>query len=304
MCKRQTEIQRLTQLMFALPELDALQKQSLELRYLAVLNEFSRRCTRYSFLFHVGHFIITVGSLIVPALLSVQYADTKISFLPNETIQAQIYWTTWVLSLLVTMFNGIIVLYKVDKKYYFLHTTHERLRSEGWQYIQLTGRYAGVLIKYITPATHKNQFIHFCNSIEKIRMQQIEEEYYKYNENINQQNAAHAPNTQQTPAQAITNTTPSAAIQTSGKEIFPPSITEELYKQLASNGIKIPELRSILDGMVRWQSDGSQPSAQPSITKPSIDAFKTDLTNTSAINVVVNNDANTTTNQTQEKSEE
>ena len=71
---------------------------------------------------------------------------------------------------------------KVDKKYYFLHTTRERLRSEGWQYVQLTGRYAGGLIQYKIPTSHVNQFIFFCHHVEKIRMRQIEEEYYKHEE--------------------------------------------------------------------------------------------------------------------------
>ena len=40
--------------------------------------------------------------------------------------------------------NGDLLV-KIDKKYYFLNTTLERLRSEGWQYFSLTGRYSGHL---------------------------------------------------------------------------------------------------------------------------------------------------------------
>jgi hypothetical protein len=69
----------------------------------------------------------------------------------------------------------------VDKKYYFLNTTMERLRSEGWQYVGLTGRYSGHLIGNRQP-THQNQFVYFVHYIEKIKMKQVEEEYYKTDE--------------------------------------------------------------------------------------------------------------------------
>ena len=67
-------------------------------------------------------------------------------------------------------------MFKVDKKYYFLNTTMERLRSEGWQYVGLTGRYSG------SSSTHQNQFLTFTHHIEKIKMKQVEEEYYKMQE--------------------------------------------------------------------------------------------------------------------------
>jgi hypothetical protein len=108
--------------------------------------------------------------------MSIQYADTGGGV--GSNFQVLIYWITWVISLLVTTCNGIITLFKVDKKYYFLHTTCERLRSEGWQYFELTGRYSGQLTPYDIPS-HVNQFVFFTHAVEKIKMRQIEEEYYK-----------------------------------------------------------------------------------------------------------------------------
>jgi hypothetical protein len=251
-CRRQTEVERLKKVLQGLNELDATQKQLLEYRYLNLLHEFSNRCKRYSILFHIGHFIITVGSLIVPALLSVQYADVKVGIV-NEQIQAQIYWITWVLSLLVTTFNGILVLYKVDKKYYFLHTTRERLRSEGWQYFQLTGRYAGGLSNYTMPSTHKNQFVFFCHYVEKIRMRQIEEEYYKHEES-NQPNAIQSTSTAQQNGENTGQT----------KDLYPPSISEDL-KRL--NDQKPPVIHHILSKLIRAQSEVSPPQPTASIMK-------------------------------------
>ena len=127
-------------------------------------------------MFHCSRIIITVGSLIVPALLSIQGATI---------LNVQIYWSTWVISLLVTICNALMALFKFDKRYYYLHTVLEKLTSEGWQYIELTGKYSG----YHTPgtvATHNNQFIYFCHAIEKTRMKQVEEEYYKLSETPSQ----------------------------------------------------------------------------------------------------------------------
>ena len=163
-------------------------KNSIRRRYIHMLREYQTRAFCYSLLYHIGHLIITVGSLVVPALLSVQYTDSV------EQYQTQIYWLTWTLSLFVSMFNGVIVLFKVDKKYHSLHTTLERLRSEGWQYLELTGRYTGNLLHNGEEPTHKNQYRFFCHYVEKIKLSQIEEEYYKYEDPSNA--LSHAPNGQ------------------------------------------------------------------------------------------------------------
>jgi hypothetical protein len=162
-------------------DLSAVQKQIITTRYLSILENFQRRSRNYSYLFFSGHFIITVGSLFVPALLSIQNSDKSYTF-TNDTFSVQIYWTTFVISLLVTIFNGVLTLFKVDKKYYFLNTTLERLRSEGWQYFSLTGRYAGHPNTDKIIPTHNSQFLYFTHYIEKIKMKQVEEEYYKADE--------------------------------------------------------------------------------------------------------------------------
>jgi hypothetical protein len=214
-CRNPNEEERLELILQDLDGLTNLQKNILRERYIVVLQDFNRRCRFYSILYYVGHFIITVGSLIVPALMSIQYADTGSAFVQKQNFQTIVYWVTWVLSLMVTTSNGIITLFKVDKKYFFLHTTQERLRSEGWQYFELTGRYSGQLIQYELTPNHSNQFIFFTHAVEKIKMRQIEEEYYK-------QEDTHA-NPQQK-GSAATATTPVATAKISTN-----TIADELY---------------------------------------------------------------------------
>jgi hypothetical protein len=111
--------------------LEPYKKLILQERYLAVLRDFSIRASRLSLAFYSMRTIITVGSILVPAFLSIQ----------GTNIQMQLYWITWMLSILVTLCNGIMTLFKLDKKYFFINTTLELLHSEGWQYIGLSGRY-------------------------------------------------------------------------------------------------------------------------------------------------------------------
>ena len=147
-------------------DLSLVQKQIIQSRYLHILENFQKRTRNHSIVFFIGHFIVTVGSLFVPALLSVQNSGSNYTFnIPNFTVQ--IYWATFIISLMVTICNGILALFKIDKKYYFLNTTLERLRSEGWQYFGLTGRYSGHLIGNQVP-THQNQFVFFIHYIEKL----------------------------------------------------------------------------------------------------------------------------------------
>lgn len=193
-------------------DLTPVHKKIIQTRFLDIVENFQWRSHKYSLMFFLGHFIITVGSLFVPALLSIVNYSTGLAS-DCSTFNVEIYWATFVISILVTVFNGILTFYKVDKKYYFLNTTLERLRSEGWQYFGLTGRYSGHLIKYNKP-THENQFVFFTHYVEKIKMKQVEEEYYKADEKISQAPAG--------------NISPTAA----QNELYPLSPDQPMYGSL------------------------------------------------------------------------
>lgn len=211
-------------------------KNSIRRRYIHLLMEFRHRAFLYSLLYHIGHLIITVGSLIVPALLSVQYTDSLVNY------QTHIYWLTWTISLLVTTSNAVLVLFKVDKKYHYLHTVLERLRSEGWQFLELTGRYAGALLHNSEEATHKNQYRFFCHYVEKIKLSQIEDEYYKYDDAHNPM--AHQPN------QKPNTTTNSGLVLPSINEeiplLKPPQSVKEVMQGLISEDIPTPKNETVI----------------------------------------------------------
>ena len=162
------------------------QRRILQLRVNGLLREYGFRTRIYSISFHTLRTTTTVGSLIVPALLSAQYVNGNVTT-DTANIGVKVYWSVWVISLFVTICNGLMNLMKIDKKYYMLHTCYEHIVSEVWQYVQLSGKFSGQYTPGQEP-THSNQYIYICSILEKIRMKHIEEEYYK----VTEQNATGA----------------------------------------------------------------------------------------------------------------
>jgi Protein of unknown function (DUF4231) len=156
-----------------LSDLSPLQRHILKERYRFLMEEYRRRCRLYATLFYVFRITVTVGSLAVPALLSIQN---------NNSSPLWMYWLTWGISLAVTTSNGIMTLFKLDKRFFMLHATAERLRSETWQFIQLAGRYSGHHGHHHHKPTHANQYVYYCSQLEKINMKRVDEEYIKTTE--------------------------------------------------------------------------------------------------------------------------
>jgi hypothetical protein len=121
----------------------------------------------------------------------------------------------------------------MDKRYYYLHTCLEQLHSEGWQYIELSGKYSGFNTPNIPP-THSNQFVFFSHAVEKIRMRQVEEEYFKLIDN--------QPHPPAVPIDSL----------------IPPTPLKEEYKRMIS------QLHPIIDSPI---VNGDQGSAQTSSKK-------------------------------------
>lgn len=216
-------------------KLDDLRKIIFQLRFIEVLRTFETRAFRLAWFFHLLRILISVGSLIVPALLSIQYSDTSAStsIQDPESFAYEIYWATWVISLLVTTSNGIVSVFKIDKKYYFVHTTMEQLKSEGWQYLELSGRYSGFHTPGVLP-THENQFVYFCHAVEKIKMHQVEEEYFKLTDSHSHSGSGgpKIDGKPETKENTLVHPTPQASLEEIARNLPP-----ELRRQLKSVGI-------------------------------------------------------------------
>ncbi len=153
-------------------ELDPMSKQILKNRYINLVNAMEVASKRSSFWYSTFNTFTTVGSIIVPALISIQDR----TFITDATDQDQIehengiYWATWGVSLMVTLSNALLRLFSLDKTYITRKIKSNHLKSEGWLFLELAGDYSNY-------DSHQDAFIHFCNQIEKIKTEQITEEY-------------------------------------------------------------------------------------------------------------------------------
>ena len=171
LCKRENSVTYPLKQALASITLQAEQRIIFEERYIHVIEDSYARCSEITFSFHLNRIIITIGSIIVPALISIQYDIACLT-----TLSQTVYWFTWAVSLCVTISNGLLSMFKFDKKYYLYHATYEQLKTEGWQYLALTGHYraAGG-----NPNSHELQFHNFTQTIERILMREAEEQYIK-----------------------------------------------------------------------------------------------------------------------------
>jgi len=139
----------------------------LKSRFLSEVVDYEKRKLKTKKYYDVFRFIVTTGSILLPAILSLGQMDP--AKLPKNFDQIT-YWTSWTISLMVTASNGFLQLFSLDKNYFEYALTTEQLKTEGWQYFQLSG-------KYEDDESHQEAYKAFSKSIENIKRKQVEKEY-------------------------------------------------------------------------------------------------------------------------------
>ena len=149
-------------------ELDSETDRSiLKSRFLSEVIKYEQRKMKTKKYYDIFRFVVTTGSILLPAILSLGQMDpTK---LPKNFDQI-VYWFSWSISLSVTAANGFLQLFSLDKNYFEYSLTTEQLKTEGWQYFQLSG-------KYEDDKTHQAAYKDFSKSIENIKRKQVEKEF-------------------------------------------------------------------------------------------------------------------------------
>lgn len=104
-------------------------------RYVYLVNHYRKKYRRTNFLYNSLRISVMVGSIFIPALLTLQKD-------PETIISITTYWTVFALSLLVTLSNSLLELFNIAalNTKYWLHV--QRLETEGWQYLNLTDSYS------------------------------------------------------------------------------------------------------------------------------------------------------------------
>ena len=166
--------------------IDDTKKNIIRGRFLNEVNLYDSKITSVKKWYNFFRFTITMGSILLPALLSVGQMDPN--KLPRNFDQIS-YWGSWMISLTVTVSNGFLQLFSLDKNYFMYSLVSENLKTEGWQYFQLSGKYEEM-------PDHLSGYKIFCKSIESIKRKQIEQEYaggksadkkkkFEFNKNLN-----------------------------------------------------------------------------------------------------------------------
>jgi hypothetical protein len=114
-------------------------------RYIPMVNAMIMESIRSNIFYIVLQTTITIGSILVPALLSIEKKSSFFNFTKEEEIEYQqnLYWTIWSISLAVTLSNAIIQLSSMDKKYIMRHINVSHMKKEGWLFLEKSGKIYG-----------------------------------------------------------------------------------------------------------------------------------------------------------------
>lgn len=142
-------------------------KHILKSRFLYEVLNYDARRNHTKKYYNAFRFIVTIGSIFLPAILSIGQMDpTKLP----KNFDRYSYWASWSISLTVTACNGFLQLFSLDKNYFEYAITSEQLKTEGWQFFQLSGKYEDY-------PDHSTAYRSFCKSIENIKRKQVEKEF-------------------------------------------------------------------------------------------------------------------------------
>jgi len=142
-------------------------KHILKSRFLYEVLNYDVRRNHTKKYYNAFRFIVTLGSIFLPAILSIGQMDP--AKLPKNFDRFS-YWASWSISLTVTACNGFLQLFSLDKNYFEYAITTEQLKTEGWQFFQLSGKYEDY-------HSHAHAYKSFNKSIENIKRKQVEKEF-------------------------------------------------------------------------------------------------------------------------------
>ena len=142
-------------------------KTIIKLRFLDEIAYYEGKRDHTKKYYNTFRFIVTTGSILLPAMLSMGQMDPKKLPASFEMIS---FWSSWTISLMVTGSNGFLQLFSLDKNYFSYAMVVEQLKTEGWQFFGLSG-------KYDTFDNHQDAYKTFSKSIESIKRKQVDQEF-------------------------------------------------------------------------------------------------------------------------------
>ena len=145
----------------------AYDKSIIKFRFLNEISFYEEKRDHTKKYYNAFRFIVTTGSILLPAILSMGQMDP--AKLPANFDMIS-YWASWTISLMVTASNGFLQLFSLDKNYFSYSMVVEQLKTEGWQFFGLSGKYEDY-------ESHQEAYKVFSKSIESIKRKQVEQEF-------------------------------------------------------------------------------------------------------------------------------
>ena len=153
------------------------EKRFFKMRFNRMIKRLEEKTKRSSFWYYSLSGMVTIGSIIVPSLISIQDKtfNTNAEKEDLEKHANNIYWCIWAISISVTLSNAFIKLLSLDKTYITRNLRLNQFKSEAMKYL------SGADVYNIPD--REIRFRTLVKNIEIIKRQQVLEEFTPQHEN-------------------------------------------------------------------------------------------------------------------------
>ena len=144
-------------------KLSRYKRNILKKRYTKLVIFYENYAENIRWKYNMCRIIISIGSMILPTLQTIQN---------NETVSAfkdEIFWAAIGTSLSVMISNNLISMFTLDRRYIMYAVTAEKLKAIGWKYFELSDMFSN--------RSHLENWVLFWNEVEKIKKLQVVAEF-------------------------------------------------------------------------------------------------------------------------------
>lgn len=139
-------------------ELKDFEKDLMCYRWLVRVENMEKDARKSKLRHYLLKITVIVGSAIVPVLVSLNNPPSTSDPFDGQSI---LYLATLIISMIVSISAGIHEFFSYGDRWRHYRATVENLKSEGWHFIQQTGRYRSI-------GNHEKSYKRFAERVERI----------------------------------------------------------------------------------------------------------------------------------------
>jgi hypothetical protein len=122
-------------LIVQLDGIDENKKNLLLVRLKYIYTYIDNQFLNTKFYYDKAKLFVIIAGIINPSLLSINSNSENSHY-------TLLFWTIWVMQLSVTMMTAVMNFFKWDKKYFLFLAARNKVETEIWTYLELTGKYS------------------------------------------------------------------------------------------------------------------------------------------------------------------